>query len=88
MKKKILNKKKWLGEKIRRRRLQLDISQKKLAKLLKINPPSICAWEKGISFPSLDKLFLLAKVLEIVISIDNTDITQIDKEPNDVASKI
>lgn len=72
--------KKWLGKKIRQHRLDLDITQLRLAELLNVRAPSICEWEKGRSYPTLPKLFLLSKILKMSIVIDQTELTKIEKE--------
>ena len=80
--------KKWIGKKIRQHRLKIDITQKKLAEMLNVKAASICGWEKGKSYPTISNLVLISKILKIPVTIDQTELTQIEKEESDVASKI
>jgi len=48
---------------IRKYRLQLGMTQRELARLLKIRPATVSEWERGISCPSAGPLLRLAKIL-------------------------
>lgn len=73
-------KRKWIGQKIRQHRLKVDLTQKKLAEMLSIKAQSISDWEKGNAYPSLSKLFSISRILNLPISIDKIELTQIEKE--------
>ena len=52
-----------LGEKIKERRRQLNLSQEKLAEKVHVHSNTIRKWEKGISVPDAKELQLLAENL-------------------------
>ncbi|MDE6690519.1 MAG: helix-turn-helix domain-containing protein [Clostridia bacterium] len=58
-----------LGENIRRLRDERGISQEELAKRINVSRPSISAYEKGISEPSVSTLILIAKVLNVSLDM-------------------
>lgn len=49
-------------------RKKAGISQKKLAEELKVTQGAISQWERGVTFPSIDKLPELAKILKCNIN--------------------
>ena len=53
-----------IGERIRARRKELKLTQKSLAKALKLSDVSISQWERDDSEPTGKNLFALAKVLK------------------------
>lgn len=53
-----------LGEKIKQRRREKNLSQEKLGELLNVHENTIRKWEKGISSPSAEELQRLANELE------------------------
>lgn len=79
---------KWLGKKIRQYRLKVDLTQRKLAELLNIKAPAVCMWERGKSYPTISNLVLISKILKIPVTIDQTELTQIEKETSDATTKI
>ena len=52
-----------LGEKIKQRRRQLNLSQEKLAEQISVHSNTIRKWEKGASSPSATELQMLAEAL-------------------------
>ena len=58
---------KTLGERIRERRDELDLSLRELAKRLKLSAPFISDVEFGRRFPSDDKLELIARELKLTV---------------------
>ena len=52
-----------LGEKIKQRRRQLNLSQEKLAEQISVHSNTIRKWEKGVSSPSATELQMLAEAL-------------------------
>lgn len=53
-----------LGEKIKQRRREKNLSQEKLGELLNVHENTIRKWEKGISSPSAEELQHLANELD------------------------
>ncbi|MRJ40804.1 MULTISPECIES: XRE family transcriptional regulator [Idiomarina] len=66
-----------LGERIRRRRKLLGLSQKKLANLLGVTYGNISHWEIGITNPKPSNLSTLAKTLDTTVEwlLDGTEDT-------------
>ena len=56
-----------LGEKIRKRRRELDMTQEALGDLLNVHENTIRKWEKGISSPSAKELENLSHALRTTI---------------------
>ncbi len=56
---------KTLGEFIRRRRFEKDLSAKELASLIDVTKDTILNWEKGRTCPSQQKVILLKERLDI-----------------------
>ena len=53
-----------LGKKIKLARVELDLTQTQLAKKINAKQKSISRYETGISFPSIETLIKIAKVLK------------------------
>ncbi len=53
------------GERLRQRRLELGLTQVKLAKLLGVSEMSVVGWEKGWHVPSVAYRMKIRKVLGI-----------------------
>lgn len=53
---------------LRRRRLEADLSQEKLAELAKLHPTYISMVERGVRNPTLDVAAKLAKALGLQLS--------------------
>ena len=51
--------------KIREVREAKQMSQRKLAAACGFSPASVCLWERGIYYPSLENLIKVAEVLEV-----------------------
>ena len=68
---------KTLGERIRERREELDLSLREFAKLLKCSPPFISDVEHGRRFPSSDMLSRMAGVLKL----DVEELKALDPRP-------
>ena len=56
-----------VGNRIRERRLELGMSQGKLAKKSGIDKVTIYSWEKGIAEPRVFNALCLAKALETTV---------------------
>lgn len=59
--------KKITGARIKKYRLEKNLKQEELGKLLGVSQTTIAAWEKSKQEPSIDKLNKLAKILEVSI---------------------
>ena len=57
-----------VGEKIKKRREEIDMSQSALAKKVHVNPSLICRIEKDMKTPSLPLLEEIANALECSVS--------------------
>ena len=53
-----------LGKKIKLARIEADLTQTQLAKIIKANQKSISRYETGASLPSLETLVKIAKALK------------------------
>lgn len=56
-----------LGDNLKKRRLELDISQAELAKIINKAPETYCRYEAGTLKPDIDTLLLIADKLQISI---------------------
>ena len=56
-----------LGERIRERRIELNISQHGLADMVEVSAAMICQLERGTKAPSLQLGYKLAEVLKVSI---------------------
>ena len=54
-------------ERLKELRLEKELTQRALAKVLNVSPNCICEWEKGRSEPSIESLKILASCLECTI---------------------
>ena len=54
-----------IGEKIKRKRTALGMTQKQLAQLLSVSNQLVSKWENGESVPSLEYLDSLCRALEV-----------------------
>jgi y4mF family transcriptional regulator len=59
-----------IGERIRRRRKELKITQPHLAELAKISPNTLYKLEKGHGNPSLEVLYKVTEVLGLELILD------------------
>lgn len=57
------------GKTIKKKRLELGLTQKGLADKLFITDKAVSKWERGISFPDLEKLEQISKILDIPLSV-------------------
>lgn len=75
-----------LSRKIKLLRTKADISQKEFAKMLKISDKAISKWETGLSNPSLENIFKIAKIFDISVDFFDAatekDYNFFDKEKN------
>ena len=53
------------GSKIREYRKKNKMTQAQLAKKIGVSRPLISLWEKNVSYPSIDRVYDIAKALEI-----------------------
>lgn len=53
-----------LGDRIRKRRVELDLDQQHVADRLSVSRPLISKWERGKSIPDVAQAVALAAVLE------------------------
>lgn len=75
-----------IGEKIKNKRKELNLTQEYLADELKISRQAVSKWEKGLSEPSMDNLIKLSEIFGVDMEYfkkDNADMK--DQSP---ASKI
>ncbi len=72
-----------IGNKIKTKRQQLNMTQKDLAKAMNISNQLVSKWETGESVPSLDYLDMLCQVLKVDITyfISNKPAKQKNKHP-------
>lgn len=56
-----------LGDNLKKRRLELDISQAEMAKIVNKAPETYCRYEAGTLKPDIDTLLLIADALQITI---------------------
>ncbi|WP_058991265.1 helix-turn-helix domain-containing protein [Anaerococcus rubeinfantis] len=74
-----------IGEKIKNKRKELNLTQEYLAKELNISRQAVSKWEKGISEPSMENLVKLSEIFGVDIKyFKNND----DKENESLFSKI
>ena len=74
-----------LSREIKRRRLMLGMTQKRLAHAVNISSGAVCAWEKGISLPNVRMLPNLAEALHVT---ETELLNPIDTDDNDDYSTI
>ena len=74
-----------IGDKIKNKRKELNLTQEYLAKELNISRQAVSKWEKGLSEPSMDNLVKLSGIFGVDIKyFKNND----DKENESLISKI
>lgn len=54
-----------LGEKLKKSRLNKELSQENVARQLNISRQAISKWENGYNYPDIDNLILLSKIYDI-----------------------
>ena len=57
-----------LGGLIRSRRIELDMTQSELGKILHVSDKAISKWESGVSYPDILKINDIARALDVSIS--------------------
>lgn len=65
-----------IGEKIKNKRKELNLTQEYLAKELNISRQAVSKWEKGISEPSMDNLVKLSEIFGVDIGYFKKDSDQ------------
>ena len=76
-----------IGEKIRKYRQELGISQKELAKRVGVSNGRVSNWEQGLNRPDADMLAELCQALEVSPSV-LLDVRLADEELSDEEWKI
>ena len=69
-----------IGEKIKNKRKELNLTQEYLAKELNISRQAVSKWEKGLSEPSMDNLVKLSEIFGVDIDYFKKDEGE-DKSP-------
>lgn len=62
-----------IGEKIKNKRKELNLTQEYLAKELNISRQAVSKWEKGVSEPSMDNLVKLSEIFGVDIDYFRKD---------------
>lgn len=62
-----------IGEKIKNKRKELNLTQEYLAKELNISRQAVSKWEKGLSEPSMDNLVKLSEIFGVDIDYFKKD---------------
>lgn len=62
-----------IGEKIKNKRKELNLTQEYLAKELNISRQAVSKWEKGLSEPSMDNLVRLSEIFGVDIDYFRKD---------------
>ena len=70
------------GETLRRLRIEKGLSQQQLANKLHVDRTSISNWEGNRRFPDVDMLSLLAKALDVDVSVLLASSEETDEAPN------
>ena len=65
-----------IGEKIKNKRKELNLTQEYLAKELNISRQAVSKWEKGLSEPSMDNLLKLSEIFGVDIDYFKKDSDQ------------
>lgn len=50
---------------IKQLREQRDMTQEELAKRLGVKPPAVSKWERGLTYPIMDKVIAMAEVFGV-----------------------
>lgn len=64
------------AENLKRKRKELGLSQDELAKRIGVSRPTVTAWETSTRYPTIDKLYDIAKCLETSV---NTLVSEVEK---------
>ena len=75
-----------IGEKIKKKRKELNLTQEYLAKELNISRQAVSKWEKGTSEPSMENLLKLSEIFGVDIKYFKKD--NDEKENDSLISKI
>lgn len=83
-----------IGENIKLLRRKKNITQEQLASIIGVSIPAVSKWEKGVSFPDITYLPVLANYFEVSIDdllnyrkeLDENDIAKIIKECEELIS--
>lgn len=57
-----------LGSLIKSRRIELDMTQSELGKILHVSDKAISKWERGVSYPDILKINDIARALDVSVS--------------------
>lgn len=57
----------YFSENLKRYRTQKGLTQRQLAKMINVSQPIICEWETNQKYPLLDKVYDVAKALDIEV---------------------
>jgi repressor LexA len=69
-----------LGDKIKKLRKKVGLTQAELAKKLKVAPTAVSAWERNDNRPLMDKLSILAGIFDVSISYFFNE-SEVDEAP-------
>ena len=75
-----------IGDKIKNKRKELNLTQEYLAKELNISRQAVSKWEKGLSEPSMDNLVKLSRIFGVDINYFKKD--KKDEEEKSLVYKI
>lgn len=75
-----------IGDKIKNKRKELNLTQEYLAKELNISRQAVSKWEKGLSEPSMDNLVKLSRIFGVDIDYFKKD--KKDEEEKSLITKI
>lgn len=68
------------AENLKRYRKQQKLTQHRLAKKIGVSQVLVCEWEKGVRYPSVDKVYDIARALNIEAHIL---LRQVEKTENE-----
>mgnify|MGYP004569545627 CR=1 FL=1 len=78
--------------KIEKLRKDNNMSQKEFANYIKVSPGNLCDWEKGRSYPSIDKLIQIADLFNVttdyLLDRDDTELNNSFFDKNEFAMLI
>ena len=57
----------WFSENLKKYRTEKGMTQAELAKQINVSQNLLCEWEKRVRYPKLDKVFDIARVLEVKV---------------------
>ena len=57
----------WFSENLKKYRTEKGMTQAELAKQINVSQNLLCEWEKRVRYPHLDKVFDIARVLEVEV---------------------